>query len=265
MNEHTGVVKYASTFGDQSASDRLLCSEAIPSSGASGSPQDVSHDHETVKEERRESDMMLYRTGATSTGIPSARKQLIESRVDCIIRRVSPEVTVTPDRDFKEGFLISEAGSTAGQSIRFTEWDAEASAVCETPWGRISLTVDKPHFFEWTVKLSDQSATRVKIQPGSHVEFLFPEGTSLRLKNRSILRDRIYRHRDERGEIVIRTETPGGLPFNPFMRERDKQWRIVISGEWTRARERILPQIATFLCFYKIYRRGDLDFYDTMF
>jgi len=186
------------------------------------------------------------------------------SILEFVIRRAHPGAPVTAERDFLEGFLISEDDGGCRQII-FNSWTKEATAECDTPWGVFFIQAKKPGGFEWTVMKRDEPPTYVKIRPGSYVQFALPGVANLLFRNRTGLGAHRYRHSDPIGRIEIRTETSSMIPFNPFPRERMKQWRIVISGERTLDCAKVLPPLASFLCYYKIYRRGYSGFYDTMF
>lgn len=187
-----------------------------------------------------------------------------ELRAEFVIRRADLGVPSTAEKDFLEGFLISDVGGKSWP-VRFTHWTQDAAADGETPWGRFSISAKEPRSYEWAVKRNDEAPVRVKIKLGTYLEFAFPNGMCLRFKNQTGLGVRRYRYRDPSGEIEIRTEASGMIPFNPFPRERMKQWRIILKGERMRDCPQILPPIVSFLCYYKICRRGSPGYYDKMF
>lgn len=195
--------------------------------------------------------------------IPPCQGDHYGSRAEFVIRRANPGVPVTAEKDFLEGFFISEVGGKSWP-VKFTHWTQDV-AECETPWGGFSISAEESRGFEWVVKRNDEAPVGIKIKLGTYLEFALPNGMCLRFKNRTGLGARIYRYRDSSGEIEIRTETVGMIRSNPFPRERMKQWRITIKGGRMRDRPWILPLIVSFLCYYKIYRRGRPGFFDKMF
>lgn len=187
-----------------------------------------------------------------------------QSYTEFIIRRKELGQPVTAEKDFQDGFMISGPGLD-GRMVRFIEWSEDATAEAETPWGRMHVRVRKPSYWKWVVEREGESSVDVEMEVKTYVDFLLSGNVKLRFKNRTQFGGSLYRFKDRGGKIEIRTRTIGLLSSNPFPSERKKIWRIRFVGQLSVDWRSVLPSLAVWLCYYKIYRRSYPAFYDSMF
>jgi len=201
---------------------------------------------------------------SSSSSNPSQARAGVQNLTEFIIRRKELGQRVTAEKDFRDGFVISGPGLD-DRVIRFIEWSEDGAAEAETPWGRMFVCRRPPSKWQWQVTRDGESPVDVEVKVGTYVDLFPSDKVKLRFKNRTLLGAYVYRFEDRSGTIEIRTETRGLLSRNPFPSERKKIWKIRFVQQPSVDSSVVLPTLAVWLCYYKIYRRGSPGFYDNMF
>ena len=185
-----------------------------------------------------------------SAKLPISQKELSHLRAEFVIVRVNPDKRITHDRDADNGFVVRGPGIEEGR-IRFEKWspgDAEA----ETPWGQMFVRLEPSRKMKWRVT-GVETEVLIEVSYKSILDLaLLGDSSNLphfRLKNRTLFRKRIYEYKHAGGRVSIITDTNGF-----FYEERNKRWTIRFSGDMTSIMNAVLPALAVFLCYYKVYR-----------
>jgi len=171
--------------------------------------------------------------------------------IEYVIRRVANGEHITFKNDLEMGFTISGPGINVGRIgfVKWSPWDARANS----PWGDMKVIAKPTREMEWIVETETKVRAEVEISYQSHLNVVISNTSigriHLRMKNRTWLRKRVYRHQrpNERVEIVTESTT---FSYD----EKNKFWRVRFFENSISTIPLVLPALAVFLCHYKLFR-----------
>lgn len=188
----------------------------------------------------------------------SASVQEGNPSIEFVLTRVHYDDETSHEKDAEKGFKIRGPGIVDGR-IRFEKW-SHGDAEADTPWGKVFVSAEPfkktkrtwCRRIEWTPPSGIKTYAEIELSYKSFLDLVVSNGSSspthLRLKNRSLPWNSVYRHIGSGGKVEIVTEI---VRFS--FEWRNTTWRIRLSGNMVAIADGVVLPLAVLLCYYKVF------------